>query len=208
MKHLKLWAVFIFTFVGASQSWGQAKTGVNTKNPKATLDVNGDVRLRYLATKPWSRGDRNPDFNVMVIDPNATGDNVGVLQSAKAIDVVFSSGLFVKQSSANTWNNVFVGPKASRLDFVGEATMGATKRYFSFSVFYNNGTGFMALPAFSKAVGGSVAVSAAGTTTFTVTVDTQPFQFTITAGSIANISTSNVSGYTLMGTFCSSPIHH
>lgn len=200
MKHLKLWAVFIFTFVGASRSWGQAKTGVNTKNPKATLDVNGELRATIpdLGLTP---GGLNPSRRLSNV---ITHETDGVLMWVTPMDLVFSSGVYVKQSAPNQWNNLYLGPEVARLDFVGQNTTDALS--FTFSVLYVKGSGFKEIPASTRAQG-SVTISnlvPLSATQFSILFGGVNYTFTLTqTGNTGAISVSNTSGKNIKGTFFS-----
>ncbi|WP_411332485.1 hypothetical protein ACK6EA_09605 [Riemerella anatipestifer] len=51
MKTARLNALaFLFLGFGLSTTYGQV--GINTSNPEATLDVNGNVRVRTLQNNP------------------------------------------------------------------------------------------------------------------------------------------------------------
>ena len=202
MKYLKLFAVFIFTLVAASQSWAQTQTGVNTKNPKATLDVNGELRADVpdLGLTP---GGLNPSRRLTNVIVHETD---GILKLVKPLDVVFSSGVYVKQSALNQWNNLYLGPEVARLDFVGQ-NINNTNITFTFSVLYVKGSGFKEITASTRAQG-SVSISnlvPIDATHFSILVGGVTFTFTLTqTGNTGAISVaSNPSNNNIKGTFLS-----
>lgn len=216
-KSYLMYALFLIAVsVGAH---AQTRTGINTKDPKNTLDVNGDVRIRQLTQR--TSGIAPTANTVVVIDEDAStaNPNAGVLYAATALDVMFSSGLYVKQSAVNNWPKIFVGPKASQLDFVGQTTVGAAPVWFTFSVLYFKGVGFIPLPAaLSKSTTGTavpvttgaidataITVTGVSITSFRVAVAGQTITFSITATDMADITASG--GTNVIGTFASKPMY-
>lgn len=108
---------------------GQSQIGVAIISPTNTLDVNGETRIRTLADIP------SPNASTLL----AT-DNSGVMKKTTFFDAIYSSGLYTRSLSNDNWNNIYVGTKACRLDFVGRVADSGID--FTFSVLYKIGVGF------------------------------------------------------------------
>lgn len=62
-----------------------SQVGINTTDPTATLDINGNIRIRTLSIK------KSPDASQIT-----TVDDNGNVSKTTPISALFSSGLMVK----------------------------------------------------------------------------------------------------------------
>lgn len=167
-----------------------AQVGILTDSPTKVMDVNGDARVRILN-------------NIFLPDVSQvlTTDNNGVLQKATPIDVLYSSGLYTRQSPNDYWTGIYVGNKACRLDFIGRFDLYATD--FTFSVFYEISKAFKVI---SQNI---VTVAPIDATSFNINFGgtTYLFQFTLSGNTVSvhAVKTSG-GGYWSQGTFRSIPI--
>lgn len=203
-----------------NQLFAQVRTGVNHKGPANTLDVNDDARVSTLNTRVM------PNAGQLVItdapinfDQNNTSG--GVLYQSIVADAFFSSQLYVANTphastpaASTSWDNVVIGFKSSRLDFIGEASKaGSTIRFcFSVDVMHVNGSNAIyseLVPEFSVASTGTVNtfVSFPGSNAnpkFTLKINGITFSCNITTGArTSQITLSNTDGYTVTGTVVS-----
>ncbi|WP_294222779.1 hypothetical protein [uncultured Chryseobacterium sp.] len=177
-----------------------SQVGINTSNPTKILDVNGDIRVRTLNT---------------IIAPNIayviTADANGNLYRSTPLDAMYSTGIYVQNTSPNNWNNIKVGGKGTKFDFTGRATLGAGVD-FTFSIFYDYGTGFSVVGTPVSQTGTSISVSGTSSTTFTValTVSGTAYNFVYSVTDpnssptgLSNISVTNPASIDVTGSFVS-----
>lgn len=92
MKKIYILAyVFIFGF-------SLAQVGINTDSPTKTFDVNGDIRVKILSS-----------LSISNISYVITTDTNGNLSKVTPLNLMFSSGLFVKLIENNLWKNISIG---------------------------------------------------------------------------------------------------
>lgn len=167
-----------------------AQVGINTTAPTKSLDVNGTMKIRTLQDQS------EPNIAYVIV-----ADASGNLSRATPKDAVFSSGLYT--AGHINWNNILVGSKGTRLDFSGRATTSGGTPDFTFSVFYDIGTGFTVISTTG------VTVTPVNATSLNVATSGTTFNlvFTLISGGFANISCTNCSNSTnwMQGTFVSNP---
>lgn len=199
MKYFLLQKTYLFAALVAS-GFIFAQVGINTPSPTKILDVNGDMRVRTLNS---------------VYAPNVAyvimADTDGNLYKSTPLDTMFSTGIYVKSTSVNNWNNIKVGGKGTTFDFTGRAAIGSGVD-FTFSVFYDYGTGFTVVSSPVAQSGSSISVTGTNSTSFTVSITasgtTYNFIYTVTdpntsTSGLANISVANSSSIGITGTFVS-----
>ncbi|WP_294266985.1 hypothetical protein [uncultured Chryseobacterium sp.] len=177
-----------------------SQVGINTASPTKILDVNGDMRVRTLTTVSAS--------NVAYV---ITTDTNGNLYRSTPLDAMYSTGIYVKSTSVNNWNNIKVGGKGTTFDFTGRAAIGGGVD-FTFSVFYDYGSGFSAVGTPVSQNGSSITVSGTSSTSFTVALTvsgtTYNFVYSVTdpntsSTGLANISVTNTASIGVTGSFVS-----
>lgn len=162
-----------------------AQVGINTTAPTKSLDVNGDTRIRTLQDQS------EPGISYVVVS-----DANGNLFRATPKDILFSSGLYT--AGHLNWNNVLTGAKGTRLDFSGRVALSAQD--FTFSVFYDIGTGFTVISATGATI------TSVNATNLNVNVSGTSYNLAFTlSGAYTNISCTTCSSNWIQGTFISNP---
>ncbi|MDQ1095259.1 MULTISPECIES: hypothetical protein [Chryseobacterium] len=177
-----------------------SQVGINTSNPTKILDVNGDMRVRTLNTISA------PNIAYVI-----TADTDGNLHRSTPLDTMYSTGIYVKSTSVNNWNNIKVGAKGTKFDFTGRAAIGSGID-FTFSVFYDYGSGFSVVGTPVSQTSTSITVSGTSSTTFTVALTvsgtTYNFVYTVTdpvipSTGLGSISVTNSASIGVTGSFVS-----
>lgn len=169
-----------------------AQVGINTTTPTKTLDVNGEMRVRTMLSSP-----QLPNaVSVVSLDAN------NVLQNSTAFDVLFSSTVYVKQTSPNNWNNIHFGGRVTRLDFVGQASVAGNSTGLVFSLFYDIGSGFKTIETPVASGTSSVSIIPVNSTTFNIIINGETFRATVNgATGLGTIQITNTNNHTISGTF-------
>lgn len=187
-KHLFISALLLVASLASGQ------VGVNTDTPTQTLDVNGTARIRTLSDLP------SPNANSVV-----TRETDGTLRSSSATAVMYSSGLYTRSSPNGNWSGILTGSKSARLDFCGRYS-GAFGLDFTFSVFYDVGSGFTVLPG--SVVPATVTVTPVSTTSFSILIEGVTYTFTFTSVGSGRTDVQAVpdnGAQWIQGTFVSTP---
>lgn len=107
------------------------RVGIGVLAPAATLDVNGQMRVRNLPNAS------NSDLNVLI--PDADGD----MTQTSIRTLLGNAGILVTAVPANNkWEGLDLGSKAARLTFVGRSAGGTD---FTFEVFFDPSNPFVLL---------------------------------------------------------------
>lgn len=183
-----------------ASGFAYSQVGINTASPTKILDVNGDMRVRILNTITA------PNIAYVI-----TADANGNLYRSTPLDAIYSTGIYVQNTSVNNWNNIKVGGKGTTFDFTGRAAIGSGVD-FTFSVFYDYGTGFSVVSTPVSQTGSSITVSGTSSTSFTVAITvsgtTYNFVYSVTdpnssSTGLANISVTNSASIGVTGSFVS-----
>lgn len=173
--------------------------GVGTDAPTQKLDVNGTLRVRTLDKVNYPNGDKV-----------VTHKTDGTFTHTPALDVLYSTGLYVK--GKNSWENLLVG-SAARIDFTGRLSLLFLD--VSFSFLYKPNVGFIFPPSSNILISSkpeSVSLTQVSASVFRLTIKMsgkQPFSydFTFTYSNSNNKVTITKSGggEWAKGTFVSTP---
>lgn len=200
MKHIIFLIGMMFSLhvVHAQNTGINEKTGLN-----ATFFVDGTLAVRESADRPA------PDAGTVLTYENSA---YGQLQKTSAIDILYSSGLFVRGGSVGvsgepnrTYQNVYIGRTAARLDFSIRTSYSSC----TFSLLYTVGGGIKVLGTPTV----ELAVVAANRFTLTI-ADSVPRVFTFNIGnpnasgmsSVTYTSPSGTSGVYARGIIRSIPV--
>ncbi|MDY3364378.1 hypothetical protein PG623_10270 [Riemerella anatipestifer] len=132
MKTARLNALaFLFLGFGLSTTYGQV--GINTSNPEATLDVNGNVRVRTLQnnpspTKVVTLGGNNvlntTDVSALRVSPSpgAAGTTISVNKTYNCSSINYGKIIFSLYGTLEcTYNQLFGGQIVPRWYYKGFA---------------------------------------------------------------------------------------
>lgn len=177
----------------------QGKLGIGIITPTQSLDVNGMARIRTTDYKQM------PDATDVI-----TAETDGTLTNSKAVDVLYSSGIYTRSRPNNVWTGILTGAKSARLDFTGK-TASASNSNFIFSVFYVVGSGFTVVPN-SVIPSGAVTITPVSATSLKIIIAAITYTLNFSSiGDLTNIQTivtdssGNPSGLWIQGTFHSTP---
>ncbi|WP_045492424.1 hypothetical protein [Chryseobacterium sp. StRB126] len=180
-----------------------AQVGIYTDAPTATLDVNGNTRVRNL-TGTTNNSTLYPNSVVVT-------SNDGTLANSSALNILYSSGIYRWSDSNNNWTNIRTGTKEARLDFTGRASISGLPA-ITFSLLYKVGSTMTIIqnPVVSSGATGTITNITANSFTLTITMPSsapQVFNFTFTTtNGITSINAGNAGGtFWIQGTWHSIP---
>lgn len=180
-----------------------AQVGVGTNTPTASLDVNGNTRVRNLTGALSSDSTLYPN-SVVVTTAN------GTLTNTNALNILYASGIYRWSDSNNNWSNIRTGGKEARLDFTGRSSLPGIPAIV-FSILYQVGSSITIIqnPVLSAGTATITSITATGFTLTVTTPSSSPQSFTFTLATVSGITSINAGNSTgtswIQGTWHSTP---